>query len=363
MERRPTVPRRRPLAQLSCALLLACACAGWARADEGGTAAPAQPKAEKAREPQAKPDPLVIGVYAMSLEQVVDGDTIRLPDGQGAIRILGIDTEELYHPPKGAGPLRPWAKGFDAYARAQRGDRKRPVKYGTPAGEAARAFLRQLAKGCSKMRLERDFVGQRPRGTFGRVLAHVFLLGDDGTEHNVAEVLLRAGHSPYFMKYGRSARFDAAFSLAQDDACKARRGIWGSGGPDHYPDYLERLAWWSARAAQIDRWSRHKAKPDHVTLGEPEADRKLKALVGKQAVVFGAREREIPVKGGDKRIFLLSHERRRGLPLVVFDADVAESIDARERFHSMYVTVRGKITLYKGRPQIVIEQASQISTE
>ena len=41
-------------------------------------------------------------------------------------------------------------------------------------------------------------------------------------------------------------------------------------GPDQYPDYGERLAWWKARAGQVERWKAHRGKPDHVTLGEPD---------------------------------------------------------------------------------------------
>ena len=88
-----------------------------------------------------------------------------------------------------------------------------------------------------------------------------------------------------------------------------------------------------------------------------------KALVGKEAVVFGTLDREMSLKTTDKRIFLLGHQRRRGFALVVFDGTVAKTLDEQERFHSMYVTVRGKVTLYRGRPQMVITNAAQVSTK
>lgn len=363
MSRRPPNARR-TLPLWAGALLLLALCAPLsARAEEDPSAppkpAPKAPKAPK-QAPKKAADPLLIGEYGLSAEQVVDGDTIRLPDGRGSIRILGLDCEETF---KNERDRKAAAADFAAYAKAKRGDAKRPVKYGTPAGEAATAYLKALAKNCKTMRLERDRVGARERGTYGRMLAHVFLVQADGTRLNVAENLIRAGHSPRFVKYGRSARFHGLFSLAQDEARKAGRGIWNPNGPAHYPDYDERLTWWIARMAQLERWQVNAKKPDHVTLGAPDADKKLAALAGKDAVVFGLFDRELAVKSDDKRIFLLTHERRRGFPLVVFDDGVAKTLDARERFHSMYVTVRGKVTLYKRRPQMVIERAAQVSTE
>ncbi len=319
--------------------------------------APAEPTPPK--DAEVRPDPLLIGTFPLTAESIIDGDTIRLPDGKPSIRLLGLDTEETF---RSEAARKAATADFAAYAKAQRGDSKRPVKYGTPAGEAARDYLKALAKGCTTMRLERERPNGRDRGTYGRLLAYVFLLKGDASI-NVTEALIRAGHSPYFVKYGRSARFDKLFTAAQDEAREAGRGIWSKTGPAHYPDYDERLPWWSARAAQLERWSKLAASADHVTLGEPTTDAKLKTLVGKEATVFGLFDRELPVKGADKRIFLLSHMRRRGFALVVFDPALAKSLDDQERFHSMYVTVRAKVTLYKGRAQMVLEKSTQVSTK
>lgn len=322
-------------------------------------AQPAPAKDGEAKDGEAKADPLLIGTFPVTAESIIDGDTIRLPDGKPSIRLLGLDTEETF---KNEATRKAAAADFAAYAKAQRGDSLRPVKYGTPAGEAARDYLKALAKGCTTMRLERERPNGRDRGTYGRLLAYVFLIKGDASI-NVTEALIRTGHSPYFVKYGRSARFDKLFTAAQDEAREAGRGIWSKTGPAHYPDYDERLPWWNERAAQLERWSKLAAGADHVTLGEPTTDAKLKTLVGKEATVFGLLDRELPVKGGDKRIFLLSHMRRRGFALVVFDTALAKSLDEQERFHSMYVTVRAKVTLYKGRAQMVLEKSTQVSTK
>jgi len=302
----------------------------------------------------------VIGTYPLQLENIIDGDTIRLPNGLPSVRILGIDTEETF---KHEEDRKAAAADFAAYAKAKRGKHPRPVKYGTPAGDAAAQFLKTLATGCTSIRLERDRVGGRERGTFGRILAHVFLLKKGEPAINVSEALIRAGQAPYFNKYGRSARFDKLYATAQAEARVGARGIWAQSGPAHYPDYPERLAWWTARADQIARWQKVAAQPGHVTLGEPEAMKRLTALAGKDATVFGLLARELPIKAGDKRIFLLSQDRRHGFALVFFDLEAAKTLDEREPFHSMYATVRGKVTLYHGQPQMVLEHVAQVSTK
>ena len=307
--------------------------------------------------PKAK-DPLLIGTYPASVECVVDADTIKVGEKRESVRVMAIDSEEVFKNDEDRAAA---AKDFAAYAKAKRGDRKRPAKYGTPAGEAARDWLRAQMKGVTQIRLERDHPKARIRGTYGRLLGHVFLVKPDG-EVLLAEALIRAGHSPYFNKYGRSLRFDARLKAAQKEARAAKRGIWSDTGPAHYPDYAERLRWWNARADQMDRWRAVRDKPDHVTLGAPDADAKLKALVGKEAVIFGAFERELPVKTGTQRVFLLGHERRRGFPFVVFDPEVAKGIDLEE-LGGWFVTLRGKVTLFKERPQMVIESLTQISTK
>ena len=163
------------------------------------------------------------------------------------------------------------------------------------------------------------------------------------------------------MKYGRSARFDALFRAAEEDARLNKRGIWSADGPAHYPDYEERTRWWRARADQVAAWTPHASQADHVTLGEPGSDKKLEALVGKQATVFGLLNREIAVKAGDRHVLLLSHRGKRSFALVVFDEAVYKALDMK-RLSSMYLTARGKITLYRGRPQMVLDSAADVGT-
>ena len=110
---------------------------------------------------RAVPAPLVVGHFALGDDPVTDGDTFRLPEGAPArsVRVQCVDAEEVWH--KGEEGDRAAAlQDFDAYCKAKRGESKRPVKFGTPAGEAAKAFAKEFLKGVRSMRLERDEPGR-----------------------------------------------------------------------------------------------------------------------------------------------------------------------------------------------------------
>jgi len=318
----------------SCTCLLALAAPRLAAEESEPPPAPARAAGASAPALAKSDGPLVIGKYAATADSFVDADTLRLPDGKPSVRILGIDAEETFksRPDRAAA-----AADFDAYAKAKRGASARPVKYGTPAGEAARDYVKSLMKDVTQVRLERDRLGGRESGTYGRTLAHVFLLAPSG-EINLSAAIIRAGHSPYFMKYGRSVRFDALYQAAEKEARLKQRGIWSEDGPRHYPDYDERCRWWSARAAQVKAWSTRASKPGRVTLGEPGSELKLAALVGSEAVVFGLLNREIAVKAGDRHVLLLSHVGRRSFALVVFDEAVYDALDMKT-YAAMYLTL------------------------
>lgn len=351
----PSGPARLPIAALL-ALLLLCA-PTWADDDPlPPVVPPVVPTAPGPAKPVPPKAPLVFGTYAATAADVVDGDTIRIT-GQPAVRVLCVDTEETYKRPEDRAAAE---ANFAAYAKAMRGTHPRPRKFGTPAGEAAKVFFVELMQGVTHVRLERDELGAPEADLYGRRLAHVFLIKPTG-DVLLTEALIQAGHSPYFVKYGGSARFDARFRAAEKAAREAKRGVWGTEGPAHYPDYPERLVWWHAREAQIKAWRLLRTKPDHVSLGEPTTATKLKSRVGKSVVVFGLFSRVIETRDKSRMIMFLANERRRGLPVVFFDKAEYAKLDL-EALESRYITVRGSLSLYKGSPQMVVERADQIST-
>lgn len=111
------------------------------------------------------------GVAAVCL-RVVDGDTIVLASGE-RVRLLCVDTPE---------------RGEAGFVEA-------------------REFLRLKIEGRA-ISLEAD-PAMRDRDRFGRLLRYVWC---DGELVNAA--LVRAGHSVYWTKYGRSASHEAAFIQA-----------------------------------------------------------------------------------------------------------------------------------------------------
>lgn len=109
------------------------------------------------------------GVVAVCL-RVIDGDTIELVSGE-RVRLLCVDTPE---------------RGEAGFVEA-------------------REFLRLKIEGRA-ISLEADSA-MRDRDRFGRLLRYVWC---DGEMVNAA--LVRAGHSVYWTKFGRSASHEAAFS-------------------------------------------------------------------------------------------------------------------------------------------------------
>jgi micrococcal nuclease len=59
------------------------------------------------------------------------------------------------------------------------------------------------------------------RGRHGVLFAYVFV---DGKNINLD--LVRKGLSPYYIKYGRSKKYDVAFRAAQKQARKEKLNIW-----------------------------------------------------------------------------------------------------------------------------------------
>lgn len=338
-------------------LLLVAVLSGGAAAADGPVAPPAPlPPAAPPLAPPAPSavDPLVIGTYDVTVDAVTDGDTIRVP-GEPPVRVIGLDCEEVF---KSAADRAAAQADFAAYARAKRGSSPQPVKFATPAGEAAKAFVRVLFEGVRRVRLERDEVGGHELDTFDRRLAHVVLLTGQ-SERQLALEVVRAGHSPYFVKYGRSLRLDAALVKAQAQAQAERRGVWAEGGPGHYGDYSERLAWWESRARQVDVWRQAPPAPERIALGTQGAAERLAARVGQEATVFGTlrglRTQAWP------HLLWLTDRRGADVPVAVFEESAWSALDL-DALGSRFVTVTGPVTLYRGRPQIEVRRPEQIST-
>ena len=140
---------------------------------------------------QATPDcslPDAAKAESVQAEKVLDGDTLVLTDGR-RVRLIGVNTPEVEHPPRPAEPL---------------------------ADDALRQ-LQQLA-GKSPLYLQ---VGDQPRDHYGRTLGHLYAA--DG--RNVIAELLRSGMGFQVAIPPNLAHADC-YAAAQAQARNAGTGVW-----------------------------------------------------------------------------------------------------------------------------------------
>lgn len=251
---------------------------------------------------------------------VVDGDTIRLLDLDASVRIFGIDAEETF---KKAVDEESARRDFAAYCKAQQAEKKRPVKYGTPLGMATKKFAEEFFKGVETVKMVPDD-RRRERDYYGRYLGHLLVdrSGKGEYAENFAVELVRAGYSPYFVKYGTSKLFHEQFVAAEEDARRNGRGIWSRGGdtPAHYPDYAERLEWWNRRREAIARFEREHAKdPKYFQLGYDDVLERLQNLAkeepGATVILFGTVGEQIEENGAGRR-GTLAHRSRKDITVL-----------------------------------------------
>lgn len=272
---------------------------------------------------------------------VIDGDTIRVKGLQASMRLLGIDTEETF---KKDWEREAFASGWEAYKKKMRGSSARPVKMATPAGEDAKHFAQDFFEGVTSVRLERDHPGEI-RDFYGRYLAYVFAK-KNGQWVNYNIECVRAGHTPYFMKYGRSRRFHREFVDAQKEAIENHRGIWKPGAM-HYDDYDERLRWWAEREAAITRFEREaNEKPDSfIALTRWDAMLKLEQRVGQEVTLLGAVQEVVQRENGPA-VVKLARTRTQNFDIVFWDRDVLLNTGLQFK-RGEYVQVRGVVQKYR----------------
>lgn len=285
---------------------------------------------------------LVLGEFPLDgAGAVLDGDTIRVKGLTSSLRLLGIDTEETF---KKESERAAYAAGWEQYKKAMRGSSSRPVKMATPVGEDAKHFAQDFFAGATQVRLERDHPGEI-RDFYGRYLAYVFVKkADRWVNYNLECV--RAGFSPYFVKYGRSRRFHQEFLAAAEEARAARRGIWNPQG-EHYDDYEERLAWWGERDQVITRFEKAAAeKPDqYISLTRWDAPFRLEQRLAQEVVVLGSVS-EIRFGERGPSVVRLARTRTANLDIVFFDKDVLLATGLQFK-KGEYVQVKGAVQKYR----------------
>lgn len=206
--------------------------------------------------------PLIRGTsLSVRFSRPVDGDTIRvfLPGAakDESVRILSVDTEESFST-SATKPVTPW-------------------------GKAAKHFCYDFFRGVSTVTIEfpgfspLDEALRRHRGTFGRLLVHVWREAD-GVDFS--EALIARGYSPYYNKYGHAhfaghrARYEGAERRAQREGV----GIWDLTGVvndgKRFNNYALLKAWWNVRAEAIEEFRKVKRVGDTSVLdAENDYDR------------------------------------------------------------------------------------------
>ena len=140
---------------------------------------------------------------AERVQQVIDGDTVRLADGR-LVRYIGIDTPELRRKVDGR-----WVKDPQPFAREARQANERLV----------------LGK---DVRLEYDI---ERLDRYGRTLAYVYAAGEGGAEVMVNAELLRLGYAQQ-MTIPPNVRYAERFRALVQEARGAQRGLWRPEPPE-----------------------------------------------------------------------------------------------------------------------------------
>jgi endonuclease YncB( thermonuclease family) len=302
---------------------------------------------------------LVLGEFNLRRDGVVDGDTIKVEGLDTSLRLVCMDTEEKFWRKE---ERRQYDMGWDFYQKTMRGDRPMPAKYATPMGEEASAWAKQWFEHVKVVRLERDHPKDM-RDAYGRFLVYVFA-EKDGTWINYNVEAVRAGMSPYFMKYGYSRRFHDEFVQAEKDARAAGVGIWDP-SKEHYPDYDERGRWWQIRANFIQQFEDEAGdKPNYITLGHWDSLTRLEEHLGKPVEIL-ATIGSVRLSDTGPHKVILSRRRGSDFPLIYFDKDLFGSSQVA-RWKGEFVRVQGTVNKYydkwrkKHELQIVIDLASQV---
>lgn len=301
----------------------------------------------------------VIGEF--TVQKVLDGDTFRLDGLDKSTRLLGIDTEETFKDSDAEMKVNDISPRWFEYYAQKKDSSDKPAKIESPFGYDTWQWTKELFDDVVKVRLEVDDF-KRVMDMFNRYLVYVIAIRKDGTEFNYNIECVKQGYSPYFSKYGYSARFHEAFVKAQKYAQDKKLGIW-SGKELCYPDYPERLLWWNKRGDQIRRFETlYMGKPGYFSMLDLADFNKMKSRIGDTVTIFGTIAKVITDNEPKIAKFEINDESQFDL---VFFRENGKIIDELKLDDPVgyYVYAKGKLTEYKGRLQIIIDGKEQIWEE
>jgi endonuclease YncB( thermonuclease family) len=294
-----------------------------------------------------------------TLSKIIDGDTFRFEELKRSTRLLGIDTEETYKDTDAEIKAKQLRADWNSYYLSRRDSSGEPVKIESPFGFYTWQWAKEIMKDVRKVRLEIDEIN-RVQDIYGRYLVYVIAIRNDGSEFNYNVECVRNGYSPYFTKYGYSKRYHKEFTEAQNYARENRIGIWNSTDCYCYPDYDLRMEWWNQRAEQIKYFEEnHAGRQNYFSMLNPSDYQQLKNMLGDTVIIFGSTSRIL----NDRQPWLVKMDvtENESLELVFFrDYNHIVEESGINSGMSYYYYVKGKLSEYKGRLQIIIEDRKQI---
>ncbi len=300
---------------------------------------------------------LIIGEYTIS--KVTDGDTFRFDGLDAPTRLLGIDTEETFKDKnareKSYEISLDWPREY--YLIQSQKKNGFPVKCDSPFGFETWEWAKDFTKDVTSVRIEKDDT-TRGMDAYGRYLVYL-MMKKDGKYVNYNLECVRLGYSPYYNKYGNSKRFHKEFIEAQEYARKNKLGIWDKKNKC-YPDYDKRIIWWNKRASQIENFEKKFATFENYfnLMNDGEYERMSK-YIGKEVIIFGTISEIL----NQKYPILLRFSIRKN---VNFDAVIYEENESLlndlniDEIKEYYIYLKGKLTEYNGRLQIVLNEKSQL---
>jgi len=301
----------------------------------------------------------VIGEFTVS--KILDGDTFRFDGLDKSTRLMGIDTEETFKDSDAELKVNDISSHWAEYYAHKRDSSNKPAKIESPFGYDTWQWTKKLFKDVVKVRVEVDDY-KRVIDMFNRYLVYIIAIKKDGTEFNYNIECVKQGYSPYFSKYGYVARFDNEFKAAQKYAQDNKLGIW-SGKELCYPDYDERLIWWDKRGDQIRKFeTEYAGKPGYYSMLDQSDFNKLAKHVGDTITIFGTISRVIT--DNNPIIAKLEINEYDTIDLVFFKqhAELVKELKLDDPV-GYYIYAKGKLTEYKGKKQIIIEDKSQVWEE
>ena len=301
----------------------------------------------------------VIGEFTVS--KILDGDTFRFEGLDKSTRLMGIDTEETFKDSDAEMKVNDISSYWAEYYAHKKDSSNKPAKIESPFGYDTWQWTKELFKDVVKVRIEVDDY-KRVIDMFNRYLVYIIAIKEDGTEFNYNIECVKQGYSPYFSKYGYVARFDKEFKAAQKYAQDNKLGIW-SGKELCYPDYYERLKWWDKRGDQIRKFeTEYAGKPGYYSMLDQSDFNKLVKHVGDTITIFGNISRV--VTDNNPIIAKLEINEYDTVDLVFFKQNMGLVKELKlDDPVGYYIYAKGKLTEYKGKKQIIIEDKSQVWEE